>query len=73
MFAILLCTPADVSAAAAVAAAAVLRVCRDHSEGSDTWAVNRGWVSVTPLSLRSDVPLRLVSSMWGHMGVRWAV
>lgn len=34
--------------------------CRDHSEGSDTWAVNRGWVSVTPLSLRSDVPLRLV-------------
>lgn len=35
---------------------------RDHSEGSDTWAVNRGWVAVTPLSLRSDVPLRLVST-----------
>lgn len=31
----------------------------DPSEGSDTWAVNQGWVSVTPLSLRSDVPLRL--------------
>lgn len=39
----------------------LLLYCRDHSEGSDTWAVNRGYVSVTPLSLRSDVPLRLVS------------
>eukprot|EP00775_Hariotina_reticulata_P009562 gene9561-9725_t len=30
----------------------------DDSEGSDNWAVSNSWVSVTPLSLRSDVPLR---------------
>jgi hypothetical protein len=36
--------------------------CRDDSEGSDNWAVASGWVSVTPLLLRQDVPLRLVSA-----------
>jgi hypothetical protein len=57
---LLLC---HLSAAAATAAAAAAPPSRDQSEGSDTWAVNRGWVSVTPLSLRSDVPLRLVSAV----------
>jgi hypothetical protein len=36
--------------------------CSDDSEGSDNWAVSNGWVSVTPLLLRQDVPLRLVSA-----------
>ncbi|KAF6260789.1 survival protein sure-like phosphatase/nucleotidase [Scenedesmus sp. NREL 46B-D3] len=31
----------------------------DDNEGSDNWAVGSGWVSVTPLLLRQDVPLRL--------------
>jgi hypothetical protein len=43
---------------------------RDHSEGSDTHAVSSGWVSVTPLSLRSDVPLRLVRGAWVADAVR---
>ncbi|KAK9820212.1 hypothetical protein WJX72_007536 [[Myrmecia] bisecta] len=28
----------------------------DTTTGSDTWAVKEGWVSVTPLGLRSDIP-----------------
>lgn len=27
-------------------------------EGSDGWAVRQGWVSVTPLGLRQDLPGR---------------
>eukprot|EP00879_Flechtneria_rotunda_P029153 GHRR01031431.1.p1 GENE.GHRR01031431.1~~GHRR01031431.1.p1 ORF type:complete len:176 (+),score=45.20 GHRR01031431.1:466-993(+) len=33
----------------------------DDTEGSDNWAVSRGWISITPLSLRQDVPARLAS------------
>ena len=29
----------------------------DQRKGSDSWAVSQGWVAVTPLGLRSDVPL----------------
>lgn len=29
----------------------------DEREGCDSWAVAQGWVSVTPVSLRSDMPL----------------
>lgn len=30
--------------------------CRDDNPGSDTWAVKSNWVSVSALSLLSDVP-----------------
>ena len=30
-------------------------VCRDMASGSDSWAVKQGWVSITPLGLRSDI------------------
>lgn len=36
-------------------AAGMLRT--DTREGSDSWAVARGWVSVTPVGLTSDIPL----------------
>lgn len=29
----------------------------DEREGSDSWAVHQGWVSVTPVGLRSDISL----------------
>lgn len=29
----------------------------DESEGCDSWVVQQGWVAVTPVGLRSDVPL----------------
>lgn len=29
----------------------------DEREGSDSWAVHRGWVAVTPVGLPSDVPM----------------
>lgn len=29
----------------------------DLSHGSDSWAVSQGWVAVTPICLRSDMPL----------------
>ena len=29
----------------------------DQRRGSDSWAVGQGWVAVTPVGLRSDVPL----------------
>ena len=32
--------------------------------GSDSWAVKQGWVSVTPLGLRSDILFSQVS--WGE-------
>lgn len=31
---------------------------RDESAGGDGWAVKQGWVSVTPLGLRSDIVVR---------------
>lgn len=33
-------------------------LCRDESVGGDGWAVKQGWVSVTPLGLRSDIDVR---------------
>jgi 5'-nucleotidase len=36
-------------------AAGMLRT--DTREGSDSWAVAEGWIAVTPVGLRSDVPL----------------
>ena len=30
---------------------------RDMTLGSDSWAVKQGWLSVTPLGLRSDVSI----------------
>ena len=36
-------------------------VCRDMASGSDSWAVKRGWVSITPLALRSDIILSQVT------------
>lgn len=44
---------------------AVLSVCRDTVEGSDAWAVRQRWVSVTPLSLRSDMAMGLVRARQG--------
>lgn len=29
---------------------------RDEEEGTDSWAVSRRWISVTPLGLLSDLP-----------------
>jgi 5'-nucleotidase len=29
----------------------------DIRDGSDSWAVAKGWVSITPVGLRSDIPL----------------
>lgn len=34
---------------------------RDETPGSDSWAVHHGWVSVTPLSLKSDITAGQVS------------
>jgi len=36
-------------------------VCRDMASGSDSWAVKQGWVSITPLGLRSDIIFSQVS------------
>ena len=36
-------------------------VCRDMASGSDSWAVKQGWVSITPLGLRSDIILSQVT------------
>ena len=36
-------------------------VCRDMSSGSDSRAVKQGWVSITPLGLRSDITFSQVS------------
>uniref|UniRef100_A0A383W782 Survival protein SurE-like phosphatase/nucleotidase domain-containing protein n=1 Tax=Tetradesmus obliquus TaxID=3088 RepID=A0A383W782_TETOB len=45
----------------------------DDSEGSDNWAVSNGWVSVTPLLLRQDVPLRLDATCAVSSSAREAV
>lgn len=38
--------------------------CRDMAPGSDTWAVAQRIVSVTPLTLRCDIPFGQVSMSW---------
>ncbi|KAL4859516.1 5'-nucleotidase SurE 1 [Chlorella vulgaris] len=56
---------ADAEVQAGHVGAVALRVFRnaagslrgDLSEGCDSWAVGQGWVSVTPICLRSDMPL----------------
>ncbi|KAI3433656.1 hypothetical protein D9Q98_003465 [Chlorella vulgaris] len=56
---------ADAEVQAGHVGAVTLRVFRnaagslrgDLSEGCDSWAVGQGWVSVTPICLRSDMPL----------------
>jgi hypothetical protein len=41
--------------------------CRDDSEGSDSWAVHQGWISLTPLSLYTDIS----SFRSNKVGVVW--
>ena len=52
--------------------------CRDDAEGSDAWAVKSGWVSVTPLGLRQDLPAgeggrSAVMEVFGNRGSGGAV
>ncbi|KAL0055301.1 hypothetical protein WJX82_010403 [Trebouxia sp. C0006] len=39
---------------------------RDMSSGSDSWAVEQGWISITPLGLRSDITFSQELSKSAH-------
>lgn len=39
----------------------------DESVGGDGWAVKNGWVSVTPLGLRSDIQTRTDQVIMGDV------
>eukprot|EP00955_Chlamydomonas_euryale_P026340 278335-Chlamydomonas_euryale.AAC.6 len=44
----------------AVTKGAPLRLCAmDHQKGGDDWAIRGGYVSITPLGLRSCIPSRM--------------